>query len=250
MASRKNEKARRRAERVAAEQRLAAADRRTRMIRRLAAALMCAAAAAAALIVIAQHGAATGPASSAEIEQRAAGLAQRDGVVGDLDAPVRIVEFGDLQCPACRQFSQNALDEVLDRTVRAGKATFQFRHWAFLGEDSRTAAGAAMAADRQSRGLQFIEAFYAAQGAENSGYVTDQFLDEVARSAGLDIARFNADRRRVDVDAEIAAAAEQAAELGLSGTPSFVISGPGGEVTLNGAASPADFEAAVDRVTK
>ncbi len=67
------------------------------------------------------------------------------------------------------------------------------------------AAKAALAAGEQNRYWNFVELFYRNQGVENSGYVTDDFLENVAKGAGVpDIAKWNKDRNSSKWDAELA----------------------------------------------
>ncbi len=74
---------------------------------------------------------------------------------------------------------------------------------------------AALAAAEQDRYWNFIELFYANQGTENSGYVTDDFLTAVAEGAGVDdLDRWNADRASDRTAAELAAVQDEALGLG------------------------------------
>ena len=63
---------------------------------------------------------------------------------------------------------------------------------------------AALAAAEQNRYWEFIENFYANQGIENSGYVTDDFLTEIANDAGVpDIDKWNADRESAAIAKQV-----------------------------------------------
>ncbi len=96
-----------------------------------------------------------------------------------------VVEFGDLQCPVCKDYSEQILPEVIEGPVRSGDAKLEFRNWTIIGPDSEDAAKAALAASEQGRYWSFITLFYRNQGAENSGYVSDSFLEAVAEGAGV-----------------------------------------------------------------
>ena len=89
------------------------------------------------------------------------------------------------------------------------------------------AGAAAIAAGEQGRGWNFVELFYRNQGTEASGYVTDAFLTEVAKGAGVpDIAKWNSDRKSKRRSARSRARPSRPRELGLTGTPSFAVAGP------------------------
>lgn len=190
---------------------------------RLAAVAAVAAAAVVAAAVISASGArqpATPPPAEATLVD---GIPERDGVLGDPAAPVTVTEFVDLQCPVCAAASQQILPTLIEDHVRPGKVKLELRTLSFLGEDSVRAARVAAGAERQGRLWAFVEAFYARQGAENSGYVTDDFLREVAGAAGVD-AEEALDQAGSDFATErLRRADAEAQERGVSGTPTFVI---------------------------
>ena len=101
-------------------------------------------------------------------------------MLGDPKAPVTVTEFLDLQCPICAEASKTTLPTLVNDYVRTGKVKLQARTLHFIGADSSRAAQAAAGAQAQGKLWPFVEAFYAAQGQENSGYVTDGFLRSVA----------------------------------------------------------------------
>ena len=90
-----------------------------------------------------------------------------------------MTEYVDLQCPVCAAAVDDAARARRDY-VRTGKVKLEARTLHFLGPDSERAAQVAAGAEQQGRLWPFLEAFYAAQGQENSGYVTDEFLRRVA----------------------------------------------------------------------
>lgn len=165
----------------------------------------------------------------AEVNRLLAGLDQRGSLLGDPSAAARIVEYGDLQCPICKEYSTGVIEDLIAGPVSAGDARLQFRTWAVLGSQSVDAARAALAAGRQGRLWSFIELFYRNQGIEQTGYVTDEFLTAIARGAGVrDLARWNRERRSDRFDPELNSVASQATALGFTGTPSFAVLGTGG----------------------
>ena len=79
--------------------------------------------------------------------------------------------------------------------MRPGDVLYELRVISFLGEDSGEAAEMAAAAALQNRLYEFAETFYLNQGEENSGYVTEEFLTEIAeKTPGLDVEQALADR--------------------------------------------------------
>ena len=69
------------------------------------------------------------------------------------------------------------LPPVIENQVKNGEAKIDFRNFTIIGEQSMPAGAAALAAGEQGRGWNFVELFYRNQGAEDSGYADDEFLD-------------------------------------------------------------------------
>jgi protein-disulfide isomerase len=152
------------------------------------------------------------------------GIPQAGAVLGDPGANVTLIEFADIQCPGCRAYMLDILPAIVDGYLKTGKVKTEFRGYPFIGPDSLKAERFLLAAGQQNRLWQLAEALYRHQGAENSGWVTDDLIRQLAGEIpGLDVDQLFADASRDDV----AKAAEQALEngnaIGLPGTPSLFI---------------------------
>jgi protein-disulfide isomerase len=178
-----------------------------------------------------------------------AGLEQSGNTVGDPNAAVTVVEFGDLQCPVCKQYSQTVIPELLAGPVADGDAKLEFRNWTIIGPDSGIAAKAALAAGEQDKLWTFVELFYDNQGPENSGYVTDDFLKALAEQSGLDLARWDADRADPRWDAQLKQIDAEATAAGFTGTPSVLVVGPRGQQPLRGVPTASDVESAIQQAS-
>jgi protein-disulfide isomerase len=222
----------RRAERLAAEDEAAASDRRHRALQLAAGACFLVVIAVAVIVIVAGSGSSGGdPTNIVEARTVDALLAkapQKQLTLGKADAPVHVYEYGDLQCPYCKAFSEEGIPPVIEGPVDAGKANITFRNYLIIGPDSLPAGAAAIAAGEQGRGWNYIETFYRNQGEENSGYVTEEFLEAVARAAGVkDMATWNKQRKSKAVLAQAKKTTESASnKLGFTGTPSFAVEGP------------------------
>ncbi len=191
----------------------------------------------AVLIVVSQTGGGSGGDTHLEdvslVKEQLQGIPQHGTILGNPKAKVSVVEYGDLQCPVCKSFSESVAPELIDQVVRKGTASYDLRQWPVIGDaphtDSILAAKAALAASEQGRYWNFVELFYRNQGAEESGYVTDPFLTAIANGAGVaDIARWKRDRNSGKWNAALTRTNTEAGKLGFRGTPSFVVEGPGG----------------------
>jgi protein-disulfide isomerase len=183
------------------------------------------------------------------VSERFAGIPQ-DGIrLGSPSAPVTLVEFADLQCPFCRAYARDVLPTIIDRYVRPGKLKLELNLMTFVGDDSVKAGRLAAATTAQDRFWGFTDAFFAAQGQENTGYVTDDFLAETAAAAGVDHEAAKADDTTAD---RVLAQAQRAAErLGVSSTPTFFIRRGHDEEPLEvDDLTPETFTAALDEALR
>ncbi len=221
-----------REQRLKAEAAAQSGDRRQNLFKIVGIAAFVAVIAIVAIVVVSMSGSDDSGKDPSSVNKLLAGIPQNGTVLGDPKAPVTLVEFGDLQCPACKQYSDQVTPDVITGPVKAGKAKFDFQNWTIIGPDSNEAAKAALAASLQGKYWNFIENFYADQGFENSGYVTDDFLTGIAeKSGGPDIDKWNQDRTLPKWDKQITATDAQAASLGFTGTPSFAIQTGDGKLT-------------------
>jgi protein-disulfide isomerase len=167
-----------------------------------------------------------------ETNARFAAIPQRGIAVGNPNAPLTLVEFADLQCPFCREYSVNVMPELVRKYVKTGKLRMEFRNVAFIGDDSLRAAQMAGAAALQNKLWQFVELFYLNQGEENSGYVTDDFLTRLGSAVrGLNVPRALADRSEASVQRALTEAQTEWQIAGFNGTPSFLLGPTGGKLT-------------------
>jgi protein-disulfide isomerase len=185
-----------------------------------------------------------------EIGALLAGIPQSANALGQPAAPVTLAYFGDLECPYCRAFSLEVLPSIIQRWVRTGKLRIESHALQTATHEPEVFMAqqvAALAAGRQDKAWHFIETFYAEQGEEGSGYVTDAYLRGIAsRIAGLDLARWANDRSDPDLANEIAGDDRAAENAGLTGTPSFLIGASGGAMSRFSPSDPTSFDAAVE----
>jgi protein-disulfide isomerase len=152
------------------------------------------------------------------------GIPQDGVILGSPDATVTLIEYADLQCPACRAYTEAYLPTVVEQYVRPGRVKAEFRGIAFIGQDSETALRYVLAAGLQDRLWQLQEALYRNQGGENSGWVTEALVRGLAAEIpDLNVDRLLADAQSDQVTAMIAAAAAQADTAEVPGTPSLAI---------------------------
>ena len=152
------------------------------------------------------------------------GIPQEGAVLGDPGATVRLIEYADLQCPFCRQYAEDVLPTLVNDYVRPGRVQAEFRGMTFIGADSVTALRFVHAAGLQNKLWQLQEALYRHQGDENSGWVTDELVRELAADIpGLDVEKLFADKDGAEVTELLAEDARNAQADQVQATPTLFV---------------------------
>jgi len=193
------------------------------------------------------------PPGAAETVALFKGIPQQLNVLGKASAPVTMIEFADPQCPFCQHYTVDALPSLVEKYVRTGKAKFVFSGMHFIGPDSEKALRAVYAAGLQNRLWQYLDLLYKNQGAENSGWVTDDLLRSVGNSIpGFDTQKMLVDMNSKGVTNALAIADQQAQSAGVNQTPTF-FAGRTGETLEHidvSSLTPGAFEPTLHSLTK
>jgi protein-disulfide isomerase len=170
---------------------------------------------------------ASAPSTEQEVNALLSGIPQTANVLGRPQAPVTLVWFGDLECPFCRRFTLGALPSIIQAWVRSGKLRVEYRSLETATREPeifKTQQVAALAAGEQHKLWNFVETFYHEQGEEDSGYVTEEYLEGIANQVhGLDPTQWAGDRSNPELVAEVVADGHAAEHYGFQRTPSFLI---------------------------
>ena len=175
------------------------------------------------------------------------GIPQRGNVLGKPSAPVTLVQYIDLQCPACRAFETEVMPAIVQRYVRSGKLKVESRPIAFIGPDSLLGRRATIAAGKQNRLYDFAQLLYANQGPENSGWLNDDMVASAAKSIpGVDVQALQDDSNSSEVESAAKTYESQATDDGVRGTPALYIGKTGGTLAPVAADQPS-LSAAIGR---
>lgn len=184
-----------------------------------------------------------------EVQAQLEGVPQAGNVLGDPDAPVEIIEYADLACPACREASTTTIPEAIDQIVKPGDAKLVFRPIAFISRSSERGALGAEAAGMQDAMWSFVELIYRNQGSESDqDWLTDELMTDAVEQLGLDVDQWTADYMGQESEQKFLATESQAQEDEVGVTPTFVIRGPNGEKTVTGAVEVSELQDAVAEV--
>ena len=153
-----------------------------------------------------------------------------DPVLGEASARVTIIEFGDYQCPVCRQFWKETLPRIRKEYIETGKVKLVFRDLPLAGHTMAVpAAMAAECAEDQGRFWEYHDKVYREQDRRaREGEVAEFRVNDLKRWAAdlkLDPAAFDACLDSGKYKQEVAADYAAATGVGLNGTPVFFVNG-------------------------
>lgn len=165
--------------------------------------------------------------SDHEINTLLAGIPQQERTLGSPTAPVTLQVFLDLKDPDSRNWFLTKLPAIIHSYVRTGVLKLEYRAYktnTFKPQTFVKEQTAALAAGAQDKLWSYIETFYHEQGNEFRGYVTDAYLQNIARQVpGLNPAQWHTDRHTGRREEQTTAEDQTARTLGLHVTPSFRI---------------------------
>jgi len=172
--------------------------------------------------------------------------------IGNGNAPVTIAYWSDYQCPFCKQFEENAMQDIMKNYVANNKVKIVFKDFQFLGDDSDTEALFARSiwSLYPDKFFAWREAVFAKQDGENTGFGDQASVLAVTKTiSGIDTAKVTADinankdayKKAIDADRA------EGTKSGINGTPAFII---GKQAFTSGAPAYADFSQAIDAELK
>lgn len=199
------------------------------------------------------NGNVVGAASSTANPAAAMTLGPRDAILGNANAKVTLIEYGDYQCPYCGEFYSQTEPQIIQNYVNTGKVRMVFRDFAFLGPESTAAAEAAQCAEDQNKLWPYHDALYSAKvaddangGQEDDGFFSTAELLKLGQQVGLNMTTFTSCVEN-NTDANIVAQEKgAAAAVGIDSTPSFIING----TPIVGAQPYSVFQSALDAALK
>jgi protein-disulfide isomerase len=167
-----------------------------------------------------------------EVSRLLAGIPQHANTLGDHTAPITLEVFGDLKDPDSRSWFLKDLPTIIRDYVRTGTLKLEYRSYktnTFSPQEFVKEQTAALAAGTQDKLWNYIYIFYHEQGSEFATYVTEPYLDNIARQVpDLNLARWHTDRHTERREEQTTAEDQRARVLGLHVTPSFRIGKTGG----------------------
>lgn len=157
----------------------------------------------------------------------------KDNTVGDPNAPVKLTEYEDFQCPFCLKYTANEEPTIINEYVKTGKVQLTYKHLPILKSESVQGAIAAVCAQQQGKfwdmyNLLFLTEAKAGQDVTEkvqAGRFSDNNLKQFASQIGLDTTKFNSCFTSVDTLKTVQTQQAEADALGIKGTPGFALNG-------------------------
>ena len=144
-------------------------------------------------------------------------------ILGNPNAPVTVVEFGDYQCTFCSKFFHETESVILTNYVKTGKVKILFKDFVILGQDSVNAANATHCANEQNLYWEYHSILYNNWAGEDTGWADIVHLNEFANKLGMNMDMFSACLSNLKYNELVNSSTMDGRQLGVTGTPTFFI---------------------------
>ena len=165
-------------------------------------------------------------------------LSNGSPILGDPNAPITLVEFGDYQCHYCNVFFQSIEKDIVKNYVDTGKVKIIFKDYNIIGEDSVIASQGAHCANDQGLFWEYHDILYSNWTGENNGWASPENLAIFAQQIGLNMNKWSECMKKGSHSQIILKSNDDARTLELTGTPAFFIINSEGKVSKLFGAQP------------
>lgn len=149
--------------------------------------------------------------------------------LGKDDAPVKVVEFGDFKCPACRTWDVTVLPRLKEEYIDKGKVQLYFINFPFIGKDSDLGAAAGEAIYKQDKDSfwTFYDEIYQSQKKDTEEWITEELLLNIVKEKlpKVDVEQFKKDLHSKEIKEKVRKDSDRAQKLKVQGAPSVYING-------------------------
>ena len=150
-------------------------------------------------------------------------LMQGTTILGNPDAEITIVEFGDYQCTFCYKFHDETMKKIDQAYIKAENVNFVYRDFPLNGPQSILASEASYCAQKQNKFWEYHDTLYNNWGGENTGWITKNVLLGFANDIKLDLDSFSQCLENSEFKQKVLDNEQFAREIGIDATPSFLI---------------------------
>lgn len=146
-------------------------------------------------------------------------------MLGNLDAPVLVIEYGDFQCSHCRNFYASSESLLINTYVETGQVLYEYRPIDFGGPESTLAAEASYCAANQNLFWEYHDILFNNYSTGNTGGYSEERLEEFASTIDMDVGAFTACLSSGEATAVLEGIRSEAFSNEVTATPSFLING-------------------------
>ncbi|GGG11042.1 hypothetical protein GCM10010912_64350 [Paenibacillus albidus] len=149
--------------------------------------------------------------------------------LGETDAKVKVIEFADFKCPACKKWKESNWERLKREFIDTGKIEMYFVNYAFIDRDSILAAsaGEAIAKQNNEKFWEYYEKLFDHQGDETKIWATQEFLLDFVKDKidGIDYNLFEKEFMENKYMLDVKEDYKTAGHYGINGTPQFMVNG-------------------------
>ena len=165
-------------------------------------------------------------------------------IQGSPSAKIWVIEVSDFQCPYCKEWHDATYKMVLNDYVKTGKVRMAYVNFPLsIHAHAHQAAIAAMCAGAQDKFWQMHDALFASQTTWESDADPAASFDTLAKSVGVDDAKYRACLTSPSIAALVAGDQQRAKGGGVTATPSFWVGGK----LIEGAIPTSEMKAAIEQ---
>lgn len=173
-----------------------------------------------------------------------------DPFLGDEDAPVTMIEWSDFECPFCKRFYSNTMDQIKENYIDTGKVKLVYRDFPLpfhdpLATQEAYAANCAREQGDDETYFAYHDLIFDTTRGNGKGLELSQLYD-MSEQLGLDKAKFTECVESEKYKDEVAKDIADGRSAGINGTPGFLVNGQ----LVSGAQPFAAFEQIIEEALK
>ena len=144
-------------------------------------------------------------------------------MMGNPNAKVTVVEFGDYQCTFCYKFHDETMKRINEKYIKTENVNFIYKDFPLNGKQSILASEASYCAEKQGKFWEYHNTLYNNWGGENTGWITENVLLGFAKDVKLNPDDFSQCLENSEFRQKVLNNEQFGKDIGINATPSFLI---------------------------
>ena len=150
-------------------------------------------------------------------------LIKESTMMGNPNAKVTVVEFGDYQCTFCHKFHDETMKKINEKYIKTENVNFIYKDFPLNGKQSILASEASYCAEKQGKFWEYHNTLYNNWGGENTGWITENVLLGFAKDVRLNLDEFSQCLANSEFRQKVLNNEQFGKDIGINATPSFLI---------------------------